>query len=269
MTLGRTSAGKIKIKSDGDAGLRAVECACCNPQPSCCMYEASLADKYDYENLGYRASDLPETLIVNLNSGTYLLNKSGASYASGDSSVTLFSNGIDSWVIQSTNQGDTTPISYGACLITGNLVQDQFASSYNVELRSELGNILTIPINRVSLCVWEAEAVLSIYFSYYDVVSDTYEDVNAQIKYNLLLTYLTNSDPIGIISHWFLYVSGELLSCDDSGDNGLGCLFAQLYLIDYFSPGDYKGSYTSDPDNDNSSSPNQGTGQYGYASFVL
>ena len=34
MTLGRTSAGKIKIKTDGTAGLRAVECACCNP-PLC------------------------------------------------------------------------------------------------------------------------------------------------------------------------------------------------------------------------------------------
>jgi hypothetical protein len=29
MTLGRTSSGAIKIKTDGDAGLRAVECACC------------------------------------------------------------------------------------------------------------------------------------------------------------------------------------------------------------------------------------------------
>lgn len=29
MTLGRTSSGAIKIKTDG--GLRAVECACCNP----------------------------------------------------------------------------------------------------------------------------------------------------------------------------------------------------------------------------------------------
>ena len=29
MTLGRTSTGAIKIKSDG--GLRAVNCACCNP----------------------------------------------------------------------------------------------------------------------------------------------------------------------------------------------------------------------------------------------
>ena len=33
MTLGRTSAGKIKIKTDTPKGLRAVECACCNPGP--------------------------------------------------------------------------------------------------------------------------------------------------------------------------------------------------------------------------------------------
>ena len=29
MTLGRTSDNKIKIKTDGEAGLRAVGCACC------------------------------------------------------------------------------------------------------------------------------------------------------------------------------------------------------------------------------------------------
>ena len=33
MTLGRTSAGKIKIKTDG--GLRAVECGCCGPCGGC------------------------------------------------------------------------------------------------------------------------------------------------------------------------------------------------------------------------------------------
>ena len=35
MTLGRTSEGKIKIKTDGDAGLRAVECGCCGPCNGC------------------------------------------------------------------------------------------------------------------------------------------------------------------------------------------------------------------------------------------
>ena len=33
MTLGRTAAGKIKIKTDGTAGLRAVECGCCVAGP--------------------------------------------------------------------------------------------------------------------------------------------------------------------------------------------------------------------------------------------
>ena len=34
MTLGRTAEGKIKIKTDGDAGLRAVSCGCCGQGPS-------------------------------------------------------------------------------------------------------------------------------------------------------------------------------------------------------------------------------------------
>jgi hypothetical protein len=33
MTLGRTSSGAIKIKTDG--GLRAVECACCSCEATC------------------------------------------------------------------------------------------------------------------------------------------------------------------------------------------------------------------------------------------
>ncbi len=33
MTLGRSAANSIKIKTDGEAGLRAVSCACCNPGP--------------------------------------------------------------------------------------------------------------------------------------------------------------------------------------------------------------------------------------------
>jgi hypothetical protein len=35
MTLGRTSSNAIKIKTDGTAGLRAVECACCGPIDPC------------------------------------------------------------------------------------------------------------------------------------------------------------------------------------------------------------------------------------------
>ena len=40
MTLGRTSSGAIKIKTDGEAGLRAVSCACCNPCDGCTTFRA-------------------------------------------------------------------------------------------------------------------------------------------------------------------------------------------------------------------------------------
>jgi hypothetical protein len=47
MTLGRTSSGAIKIKTDG--GLRAVECACCSP--------FQLTIKYSWEGTGQRDLD--------------------------------------------------------------------------------------------------------------------------------------------------------------------------------------------------------------------
>ena len=59
MTLGRTAAGKIKIKTDGDAGLRAVECACCNPGPcgGCPLLDNVLsATSY---SLSYSISNVP------------------------------------------------------------------------------------------------------------------------------------------------------------------------------------------------------------------
>lgn len=60
MTLGRTAEGKLKIKTDGTAGLRAVECGCCNPIiSSCCAFTA-----YGAANGQYNASDLPQSLKV-------------------------------------------------------------------------------------------------------------------------------------------------------------------------------------------------------------
>ena len=44
MILGLTSSGAIKIKTDGDAGLRAVECACC----STCNCNPPLTVKYKF-----------------------------------------------------------------------------------------------------------------------------------------------------------------------------------------------------------------------------
>lgn len=45
MTLGRTSTGAIKIKSDSPNGLRAVECACCGGGGSCGCSPMSAAVK--------------------------------------------------------------------------------------------------------------------------------------------------------------------------------------------------------------------------------
>lgn len=46
MTLGRTSAGKIKIKTDSPKDLRAVECACCDVQcDGCGTIESRLGDQ--------------------------------------------------------------------------------------------------------------------------------------------------------------------------------------------------------------------------------
>jgi hypothetical protein len=47
MTLGLTSSGAVKIKTDGEAGLRAVECACCNPGP-CGGGCKTLANGFDF-----------------------------------------------------------------------------------------------------------------------------------------------------------------------------------------------------------------------------
>ena len=47
MTLGRTADNKIKIKTDGSAGLRAVGCACCGPPLpffACCDCPAVMGD---------------------------------------------------------------------------------------------------------------------------------------------------------------------------------------------------------------------------------
>lgn len=53
MIIGRTAENKIKIKTDDPLGLRAVECACCNP----CGYDAFIEEegggfkKYRYQKI--------------------------------------------------------------------------------------------------------------------------------------------------------------------------------------------------------------------------
>jgi len=50
MTLGRTSSGAIKIKTDGTAGLRAVECACCETGP--CNFPSVCLEGYPNNGWG-------------------------------------------------------------------------------------------------------------------------------------------------------------------------------------------------------------------------
>lgn len=59
MTLGRTSDNKIKIKTDGSAGLRAVSCGCCEQLLSCCSLTA-----YGAATGQYPLSALPSSFTV-------------------------------------------------------------------------------------------------------------------------------------------------------------------------------------------------------------
>ena len=57
MTLGRTEAGLIKIKTDTPKGLRAVECGCCGPCGGCPLLDNILsATSY---SLSYSISNVP------------------------------------------------------------------------------------------------------------------------------------------------------------------------------------------------------------------
>ena len=57
MTLGRTSSGAIKIKTDG--GLRAVECACCGPTDPCRDCPPVLGD-WNFSFSGDQVTDVTE-----------------------------------------------------------------------------------------------------------------------------------------------------------------------------------------------------------------
>jgi hypothetical protein len=73
MTLGRTPAGAIKIKTDSPKGLRAVECACCNPCDECFTISIPQALRELVANatidtvtiLGYS----PDSFVPNYNAG--------------------------------------------------------------------------------------------------------------------------------------------------------------------------------------------------------
>jgi hypothetical protein len=59
MVLGLSTSGAIKIKTDGEAGLRAVECACCNSPIVCGLFAAS-----NYQNYFDNANNLPPEIYI-------------------------------------------------------------------------------------------------------------------------------------------------------------------------------------------------------------
>ena len=73
MTLGRSSTGAIKIKTDG--GLRAVECECCSP-PCNCNPPLTVKYKFTAASFGSIATEqfwsACGTLIANASTGHYI-----------------------------------------------------------------------------------------------------------------------------------------------------------------------------------------------------
>lgn len=110
--------------------------------PDCCMYRAGI---------GVSASDLPATLAVGAE--TYM--KSGGEYLAPSGTYKIVQDD-DEWVlIDEANPG--SPSWSSSCLIAtyggAIAVADQFPSSATASfLDGEI--LITIPITRVSLCVW-------------------------------------------------------------------------------------------------------------------
>ncbi len=151
MTLGRTSAGKIKIKTDGTAGLRAVECACCNPPILCSLfpawnYQAYFDNNNSLPNEIYiggkrsftstqiisvvaNAEPIPTKLWGSVNNGT-LLSRNGTNYGDTTNGAILEQEGNTyTWAIYKNGVRSTAE-----SLVDGINRHDNFATSYNVSM---------------------------------------------------------------------------------------------------------------------------------------
>jgi hypothetical protein len=134
MTI-KLNDGKVVLK-DGRAS-----CSCC-AEPACCMYAADGA---------YDADDLPEAVTV-LNVGT--MNKSGFGYAGGGYELRA-PDGL--WILSGPQSR-----AVGKCLIRGDgnltqgddLVEDQFADEYNVQIAGADDFLLNATVTRNELCEW-------------------------------------------------------------------------------------------------------------------
>jgi len=151
MTIGRTTAGAIKIKTDSP-GLRAVNCACCGGGGSCCMYSAQGL----YDGV-YSVDDLPDSIIVDgvtLQKGVYIYGESalepeisGAFYGSPNEEFyeTTIKLSQGTWY-----PGQGVSRDSADCLINNDW-HDEFANSYTITTKED-GIIV---LNRQSICVWK------------------------------------------------------------------------------------------------------------------
>jgi hypothetical protein len=151
MTLGRTSSGAIKIKTDGDAGLRAVECACCNPPILCSLfpawnYQAYFGNNNSLPNEIYiggtrsftstqlisvvaNSPAIPAKLWGAVNGGT-LLSRNGTNYGDTTNGAILEQEGNTyNWAIYKNGVRSTAEN-----LVDGINRHDNFATSYSVSI---------------------------------------------------------------------------------------------------------------------------------------
>jgi hypothetical protein len=152
MVLGLSSSGAIKIKTDEEGGgLRAVECACCNPPIPCNLYPASNYQTYFENNNSLpneiyiggtrsfqstqitsvveNAPAIPAKLWGAVNGGL-LLNRNATSYGDITNGAILEQEGnIYTWAIYKNGVRSTA-----GSLVDGINRHDNFATSYNVSM---------------------------------------------------------------------------------------------------------------------------------------
>jgi hypothetical protein len=149
-------SGQRRIITKVVNGQRRVSCECCEEEDECCMYPAVF-----FGNT-YGADDLPDAVTVNwADRFTGSMGKSGSGYAGGGATLQIV-NGI--WQL---SDSDGTR-NVGPCLIRGDgnltqgndLVEDQFADEYNVQITAVQLNgsplLFEDTVARISKCEWRS-----------------------------------------------------------------------------------------------------------------
>jgi hypothetical protein len=195
-----------------------VSCSCCEqpPEPSCCMYPAD-----ELGNL-YGADDLPDAVTVNWTDRfTGSMSKSGSGYAGGGATLQVV-NGI--WRLSDSDGNRNV----GRCLIRGDgnltqgddLVEDQFADEYNVQIaafpNSEFPFLFNATVTRNDLCNWtyfdeDSFTTVSLVFSEF-LQKWTVDGISGEDLVNWLASGLKEApqnNPVGTYEVTFAFNLGE------------------------------------------------------------